>query len=121
MSAERLFYVWVTVEDSKVAEAIVGRIVRRSWRVGALGNQLVLHNDDNPVTMIAMSVARVPKDQEVIAVSNVIDEIRDVMKQLGVRHGSVVVTEAAGCTWSLGNISSSADARLAEDTKKGMN
>lgn len=106
-----MFYVWVTAASDSYTEPLVGRLIRRNWRVTALGNTLSLHSEENLATLVAFSMAKVPKDdkpENLIDQSVALDEVKDVLKRLGVHYYSLVVVQPAGCTWCIGNITHAA-------------
>lgn len=118
------FYVWVTAITDAYTDQIIGRLVRRNWKVVALGNTLSLRNDDNLATLIAFSMAKAPKDaaaENEITQSKALDEVKDVLKRLDVKYYTLIVTQSAGCTWSLGNVTKSAIEKEQVEQKKAVN
>ena len=117
-----MFYVWVNALSAVYAENIVGRLVRRNWQCAALGNQLVLHNEDAPGSLIAFSISRGVKEGEPeLTYSHAYDEVRDVLKVLGIKYYSIIVTEPCASTWSLGNLSITEAAKQDEAQRRGLN
>lgn len=124
MAIEATYYVWITALSDNFTEQIVGRLIRRNWKVGALGNLLSLHNDENLATMIAVSVSKVPIDDEKeneITISVVIDDIKDILKRLKINYYSLVVSRGTGCTWCLGNVTKAVVEEENFEQKKGVN
>jgi hypothetical protein len=124
MPGEVMFYVWVTAISDSYTEQLVGRLVRRNWRVGSLGNTLALHNDENLATLVALSMAKVPKsdkEEDQVTQSKALEEVKDVLKRLGVHYYSLVVVQPAGCTWCMGNITHGELKKLEEERKKTVN
>lgn len=123
--AKATYYVWVTVLTDFHTEQLIGRLVRRNWEVGALGNTLSLRNDDNLATLLAFSMAKTPKSdksEDEITQSKALEEVKDVLKRLDTKyHSLIVVAGAPGCTWCLGNVTKSGLEKLETETKKGMN
>lgn len=118
----KAFYVWINALTASYAEAIVGRLVRRAWQVGALGNQLVLYNDDKPGSLIAFSLIKAVKEGEPeVTCSTAYSEIQDVMKVLKIKYYCIIVVESTACTWSLGNISMDEVVKEEETQRKGLN
>ena len=118
----KTFNVWIHALTSNYAEAIAGRLIRRNWLVGALGNQLVLQHDDKPASLIAMSVSKSLKEGEELTPSAILNEVRDVLKVLSITFYSVIVTDSSvNSTWALGNISLAEAIKQDETQKKGMN
>lgn len=121
MANSKIYYVWINALTSSYAEAIVGRLVRRNWHVGALGSNLVIHSDDKPSSLVAFSVQKTLKEDETITYSTVFEEVKDVLKVLKAKYFSMVITESTGCTWQLGNISIADTLELKEIERRGLN
>ena len=124
MAAEATFYVWVTALSDSYTEQLVGRLCRRGWKMGALGNTLSLHNEDNLATLVAFSMSKAPKDDKPdneVTQSKALEEVKDVLKRLNVKYYSLVVTQTTGCTWCMGNITQTEMKKLEEERKKVVN
>lgn len=123
--AKQTFYVWVTVILDGYTEQLIGRLVRRNWEVGSLGNTLSLRNDDNLATLLAFSMAKAPKSEkpeDEVTQSKALEEVKDVLKRLDVKYHSLIVVHGApGCTWCLGNVTKSGIEKEQAAQKKGMN
>lgn len=120
--SEVTYYVWVNTITDVYTESLVGRLVRRGWRVAPLASSLSLHNEDNMSTLIAFTIARTPKNAEdEVTAPKVLEEVKDVLKRLKMRYHSVIVTQPVGCTWVLGNITQSETKKLEEERKKATN
>lgn len=119
------FYVWLTVITDGFTDQLVGRLVRRNWEVGALGNTLSLRNDDNLATLLAFSMSKTPKSdkpEDEVTQSKALEEIKDVLKRLDAKyHSLIVVAGNPGCTWCLGNFTKSGLEKLELEQKKGFN
>lgn len=117
-------YVWLTIANDTFTEQIVGRLVRRNWKVVALGNTLSLRSEDNLATLLAFSISKTPKDTKLdseVTQAKALDEIKDILKRLDARYYSLVVTQATGCTWCLGNLTKSLVESDATQQKRGLN
>lgn len=124
MAAKVMFYVWVTAVSDSYTEQLVGRLVRRGWEMGALGNTLSLHNDQNLATLVAFSMAKAPKSdkpEDVVDQAKALEEVKDVLKRLKVHYYSLVVVQPAGCTWCMGNVTQDELKKLEEERKKVVN
>ena len=124
MAAEQTFYVWVTTLTDSYTEQIVGRLVRRNWRIGSIGNALSLTSTENLATFMAFSMAKTPKDdkpENEITIAKALDEVKDVLKRLKIQYYSLVASVPAGCTWCLGNITQSELKSAEEERKKVTN
>jgi|SRR6478735_682694 len=118
------YYVWITTISDSYAESIVGRLVRRNWMVSSLGNTLSLRNDENLTTLLSFSMSKVPKSdkaEDELTMAKAIDDVKDVLKRLGVRYHSMVLTQVIGATWTLGNMNKTELEKLELTTKKGLN
>ena len=110
--------------NDSCTEQFVGRLVRRGWKVAPLGGVLSLHNEDNFATLVAVSLSRQPKDdkpENEITSAFVLEDVRDVLKRLKIKHYSVIVTQYSGCTWQLGNITKSEINKIESEQKKIIN
>lgn len=119
----KLFYAWITLVCEHNAERLAGKLIRKNWKVAALGNHLILHNEESPSTLCAFSLSRstpLKKDEEV-TYSQVLEELKDTMKRLDIKYYSLIVTESVGCTWCLGNINLTEVKKQEEQVKKGLN
>jgi hypothetical protein len=124
MEKEVKFHVWLTVITDGFTEQIVGKLVRRNWKVMALGNTLSLRSEDNLATVLAFSMTKKAKSDEPddeITQSIALEEVRDVVKRLNVKYYSLIVTQSGGCTWVLGNITKSSIEKENEEQKKCVN
>jgi hypothetical protein len=123
MAESKLFYVWVTMISEPNAERLVGKLVRRNWKVQALGNHLVLHSQESPCALVAISLSRTEplKKGEEVGYTAVLEEVKDVLKRLDVKYMNLIVTESTGCTWCLGNINLTQEKKQLEEEKKGLN
>ena len=75
------------------------------WTVGPLARTLILEPDESPACVVALSIHRVPRTKEEekeYTATGVHAELCDVMKFVKGRFWSLVVSEAAGCTWNVG-------------------
>lgn len=102
-----VYYAWVTAGSSEFAELLVAKMVRRGFTVGPLARFLITQNDDNPACVVAIHITRVPRDDDEkkdYTATGVHREIVDVIKHIKGKFWSLVVAEAAGCTWNIGNI-----------------
>lgn len=118
------YSVWITTLTDSYTDAVAGRLVRRNWNVASLGDTLSLRTDDNMTTMLAFSMTKTPKSdkpEDQINLQTVIAEVKDVLKRLGVKYHSVVVTQYTGATWVLGNITKSEIAAIELDKKGTIN
>lgn len=115
---ESQHYAWINTVTDSYTEQLVGRLVRRGWRVAPLGGSLSLHNQDNLSSIVALSIGRTPKDDEGdVTSAKVLDDIKDTLKVLGVHWHSIIVSQPAGCTWTLGNVTAT-EAKKAEETRR---
>lgn len=123
-NVEATFHVWVTAISDSYTEQLVGRLVRRNWKVSALGNTLSLHNEDNLATLVAFSMAKTPKSEkpeDEVALATALEEVKDVLKRLKVHYYSLIVTQTSGCTWCAGNVMQTELEKLEEERKKVIN
>lgn len=107
-SETRTFYVWVVAQRADFAEALVSKLVRRGFNVGALGRQLITEAEDNPAVVVAMSLMRTPKnavEQKEYTAIGVHGEVTDVIKQIKGKFWGIIVSAAENCTWNVGNMS----------------
>lgn len=121
---EATFYVWVTAVSDAYTEQLVGRLCRRGWRVGALGNVLSLRNEDNLATVVALSITKLVTDDKPdsqLTEAKALSEVQDVLKRLNVRYYSIVLARPCGCTWMMGNCSKEALQKAEEELKKKVN
>jgi len=108
VSTEHTYYVWITTITDSYTEQLVGRLIRRNWKISALGNNLSLRNSDNLATLVAFSMSKVTKDKdEEMSPSKALDELKDILKRLDIKYHTLVVTQPGGCTWTLGNVTKS--------------
>ncbi len=119
---EVIHYVWVTTVTNVYVEALVGRLVRRGWGVRPMGSSLCLHDQEHLSAVVAMAVTRAPKDdKDEVTPARVLEEVRDVLRVLGIKYHSVIVTETIGCTWVLGNVTLTEAKKAEEAFKKTIN
>lgn len=103
--ASGLWYVWVTASRDDFAEALCAKLIRRGWTVGPLARHLITEVEDGPVCVIAMSIHRTPRTEEEKKEHNpqgIHAEISDVIRHVKGKFWSLVLSEAAACTWNVG-------------------
>lgn len=108
----KTYYIWVFAAKDDFAESLVAKMVRRGFTIGPLGRQLVLEREDNPSFAIAMSVYRIPRNDEERKEYNALGlhgEVSDVMKVIKGKYFGIVVSAAADATWNVGNVSIKAE------------
>jgi hypothetical protein len=114
-SSTSTWYVWLTAGQTDYAEGLCAKLIRRGWTVGPLGRQLITQFDDCPACVVALSIRRDPRNEEEkkeYTALGVHAELCDVMRHIKGKFWSLVVSEAALCTWSIGN------ARLSKEEKE---
>lgn len=124
MAIETTFYVWVTTVSDSYTEQFVGKLVRRNWKVAALGNMLSHYDSDNVASVVAFSMSKVQKNVEPeneITKAKALEDVKDVLKRLKVYYYSVIVAEPVDCTWCRGNITQTELKRAEEERKKDVN
>jgi hypothetical protein len=100
-----IWYVWFTASKSDFAETLCAKLIRRGWTVGPLARTLILEPEGSPACVVALSIHRVPRTKEEekeYTATGVHSELCDVMKYIKGKFWSLVVSEAAGCTWNVG-------------------
>jgi hypothetical protein len=113
--AVQVYYVWVTSSNDGYAEALCSKLIRRGFTVGPLARHLITSHGDNPACVVALSLFRSPRNEQEkteYTVAGIYAEVIDVIKHIKGKFWSLVVSEAAGCTWNIGNT------RLSEEQKK---
>lgn len=124
MAAASIWYVWFTASKPEFAETLVAKMVRRGWTVGPLARCLILEADDCPSCVVALSIHRVPRGEEEkkeYTATGVHAELCDVMKFIKGKYWSLVVAEASGCTWNIGNERISKDEKEKAEAAKKVN
>lgn len=125
MSAKLTFYVWAVLVTDGYTEQLVGRLVRRNWEVGALGNTLSLRNDDNLATLLAFSMSKAPKSdkpEDEVTQSKALEEVKDILKRVGAKYYALtVISGMPGCTWCLGNVTKTEIEKEAVEVGKKLN
>lgn len=120
-SQVRTFYAWIVAQSSEYAEALVAKMIRRGFTVGPLGRQLITTYEGNAASIIAMSVYRLPRNdqerKEWTAVG-VHAEITDVIKCVKGKFWGLIVSGSADCTWNTGNIHLNEEEILQAQLKK---
>lgn len=61
------------------------------------------------------------KPEDEITLAKAIEEVIDVMKVLGAKYHSIVVTETCRATWILGNITNTEVKKAEEERRKATN
>lgn len=119
----RIWYVWLVVEKRDAVEKIIGKLVRKNWHVFALGNKLQLWSPQSQVTVVSFGVSRtIPLvDDKETDYAMVYTEVKDILDQIKAQYHALIVTEATGCTWSLGNIGAKASHVTDEPDPKKAN
>jgi len=115
------FYVWLTTPSSEFANELVASLVKRGFCVGPLGRRFVITFVDQPADVIAMIIAREPKDEEEetsYTCSGIHDEVMNVLKVIKGRIYSIVVSEGSMCSWNTGNMSIKQLEKEAEEKKQ---
>lgn len=106
------YNVWITVPDGEIIDMLTSSLVKRGYTIGPLGRRLVLTYSDNPACVLALSLGRDYRDDDVdyheddkLTVSSVYDEVLNIIKLNKFKFFSLIVTESSGCTWNIGNMS----------------
>lgn len=122
--ATSIWYVWMTASQADYVESLCAKLIRRGWTVGPLARYLITQYDDSPSCVVALSIHRVPRDdaeKKEYTAMGVHTEVCDVMKTIKGKFWSLVVSEAAGCTWSIGNERLSKDDKEKAEAAKKVN
>jgi len=101
-----IWYVWFTTSNTNFAEALCAKMIRRGWTVGPLARCMILEYEESPACVVALSIHRAPKSEEEkkeYNASGIHAELCDVMKLVKGKFWSLIVSEAAGCTWNIGH------------------
>lgn len=116
MTEPRSYYVWVTAISDTYTEQLVGRLVRRGWGVSIMSNTL-----SALMSFTITKASKGDKPEDEITLAKAIEEVIDVMKVLGAKYHSIVVTETCRATWILGNITNTEVKKAEEERRKATN
>jgi len=122
--AADIWYVWVTASNSDFAESLCSKLIRRGYTVGPPARHLIIEYQDSPACVVALSIHRAPRndaEKKEYTATGVHAEICDVIKHIKGRFWSLVVSQAAGCTWNIGNKSFAKDEKEKAEASKKVN
>jgi len=96
-----IYYVFITALISSYEDMIIAGLVKAGFQVSSLAedNTVTIGNDDSISVMIALRI-----DTEIDGAIVVIDEVKNVLKELKIVYYSLVVTESADCSWNISSI-----------------
>ena len=120
----KLFYVWLTSPAEEKFDDIVSTLLKRGYTVGPLGRSLCLSYVDKPAHIVALSLYRQPRgepEEKEYTPAGIHDEVMNVVKVVKAKVYSIVVSESAGCTWNVGNMSVSKMEMEELKKKNGIN
>lgn len=119
-----IYYAWVTAASPHFAELLCSKLIRRGFTVGPLGRQLVTEYEDVSSVVVAMSLQRIPRtdeEEKEYTPHGVYSEIVDVIKFIKGKYWSLVVSQSAPSTWSVGNVRESSEEKKRADEAKKIN
>ena len=120
----KTYYVWLVAQSDDYAEALVAKLVRRGFTIGPLGRALITKHDDNPAAVVAMSIFRIPRnddERKEWTATGVHEEVCSVMKHIKGKFWGAVVSGASDCTWNVGNMSIHKEEKTQAEALKKVN